>query len=83
MTKTYHFTESTINDKTQKTVEVNAESYEKALETYFQFSVHGECSAVIHEDQQKTYVFPFDTCAIRRETDQRAFAEWTSLTNAY
>jgi hypothetical protein len=28
-------------------------------------------------------VFPFDTCAIRRETDQRAFVEWTSLTGAY
>lgn len=83
MAKIYHFTESTINDKIQKTVEVIAESYEKALETYFLFSVHGECSAIIHEDHQQTYVFPADTCAIRRETDQRAFVEWTSLTSAY
>ena len=83
MTKTYHFTESTINDKTQKTVEVNAESYEQALKVYFLFSVHGECSAIIHEDHQQTYVFPFDTCTIHRETEQRASVEWTSLTGAY
>jgi hypothetical protein len=83
MTKTFHFTESTTNDKTQKTVEVNAESYEQALKVYFEFSVHGDCSAIVHEDHQKTYVFPFGTCAIHRETEQRAFVEWTSLTGAY
>jgi hypothetical protein len=78
----YHITEQ-AGQCGQQTVEVHAESLDKALQVYIYYSVADSCHAIIREDNMTTYIFPDEKLEIIHETEYRVFAKWTSFKGLY
>lgn len=79
--KVYHIIEVVTND--QQTVEIHANSQERAMQVYLEYSTNDPLLSVRRQGNRTTWDYEDEVCEMTAQTEHLVFARWTHKRGLY